>query len=213
MELADQHIHLVVVEPEEIVGNLLKTSRSGPGFRMLLKYWLILGLVGVTLPILLFFLIKLDYFVQWQVFAPSPADLARLEAGNYGELWVSLKSGQVLNYFGSEDHWTQVDTVPELPVQACDQHTPAFDPLAHAPQALLDCISSQSSYAESTYTVFYALDKQGNIWRWVKMTSVYDYFAIALWAVAFGMAGVLIGSVIWVVRRIRYSRKMRGLPT
>jgi hypothetical protein len=43
----------------------------------LLAYWLICGLLGILLACLRYYILQLDYFVQWREFALAPQDAVR----------------------------------------------------------------------------------------------------------------------------------------
>ncbi|HEX9090041.1 MAG TPA: hypothetical protein VF831_01050 [Anaerolineales bacterium] len=184
-----------------------------PGEKMLLRYWLIFGLVGLVLPILVYITLNLNYFEKWQVYTQAPPATAELIIGDNGLLYVRTTANKILSCSNPIPKCWISSILPNNQTgKACDQGAAAFNPLAHSPAKPLYCVSSQGSYAETSYTIFYALDDQGTIWKWEKTRSAYEIIVLPIFALIGAFAGVMIGSVAWVARRISIKRPVNQLP-
>ena len=180
--------------------------------KSLFLHWLVLGLVGMFLPIVIYFIVNSGYFIQWRVVAQAPTGTANLVVGDYGGLMVQTSSGQVLSCDSEEPGcWTATISPRNQTGEPCDKTAAAFSLLARSPENIVECIRSQGSYAEVGYTVLYARDQQGNIWKWEKSTSAYAIILLPAMGLAGGFAGVLVGSIVWAVRRMMALRKRTAL--
>ncbi len=187
--------------------NNLSPSWLIPGAKSLLTYWIVLGLLGIFSTCLGYYLIHLDFFIHWSVFAKAPPNMAVLLGGDYGKVLVRTTAGQILSCSAdSQECWIpdidQTDQSGE-----CNLKSAPFSPLTHPPRDLVECVRIQGAFPESRYTILYALDQKGNIWRWEKESSM-EVLILPFLACLIGGAGILAGSVIWSVRRVLIKRSL-----
>ena len=185
-------------------------AQPGSSIKSLLALWLILGLPGALLACLGYYIIKLDHFVQWRMFAQAPPDAAQvLNVNRYSEdnimVQVRTTSGEVLScWANSELCW-----IPAAVTSSGDPCNNYPIALANLPQDLLNCAATSGLNAKGNdgrYTLLAALDQQGNIWSWQKTSPYYPeltYLELALQGCGIG---ILVGNTFWIVRRLRAKR-------
>jgi hypothetical protein len=189
--------------------NKLPTSPPAPGVKRLFTYWLILGIVGLVFPILVYFLIRSNYFIRWHIVTQAPEDTAQLVVGDYGGLLARTTSGQSLSCYSESPGCWKPDVSPTWAKgEPCNLRSAPFNPIAGPPKNMIECIFSKGSYAEVEYTVLYVRDQQGNIWKWEKAASAYEMILLPILAVIGAIIGVLVGSVVWAVRRVSARKKL-----
>jgi hypothetical protein len=184
-------------------------THSKPGVKNLFVLWVIFGMIGAALGVMGYFIAKLDYFVKWEIFATAPQNAVQIMGGGPYQVFVRTGTDQTLSCNPSHNGcWVQANYSPEGRQEPCNYNAPAFSPITHPPEEVIDCIKIQLSQQGGGYSVQYLLDNQGFIWRWLKVTSEYEVLLIPIFALLGAGMGIVVGTIIWLIRRLTARHSM-----
>ena len=174
---------------------------STPGAASLMLLWLVCCVAGALLAYLGYTFSRSDLLVQWELFAPAPSGAAEVLEGDPYGVKIRTASGEILGRNYDEQIWVPALLFADVTKEACDQYPEALKASTHPPEAMLDCAAFDGVEVEYGYTVLFAIDQEGNVWWWKQTGGGMEILAIGLIVLLGAGGGVLVGSVIWGVRR------------
>ena len=171
----------------------------------LLAYCCAYGMIGMMLTCLGTYLVQLDYFNQWKLFAPPLPGAVELVEGTGYEVKVRTIDGTIYRWGDGDEIWTQSVYNGWITDETCDDYPAAFSPLTHPPDHPQDCAVFQEM-GEMVVTVAYVIDQQGAVWRW-DINSGDDWVFYLLIPPLGGAIGIVTGIV---VRSVLISRERKA---
>jgi hypothetical protein len=157
----------------------------------------------------------LERWNRWEASAPQGTVELLLEERE--GLCASTSDDEVYAYNADDRRWDQTECVLAKPDSRgraaivgyhnpCRQEWPAFSFYANSPPEIVHCIDYSRVYMETNWTTYYALDADGQIWRWSHQLYAYGALATTLaFSLGGGVAGLVVGicwAIIWQWRNL-----------
>lgn len=168
--------------------------------------------LGVLAGLFLSLPINVGAFERWHRWeASAPQGTVELLLEEREGLCARTSDGEVYAYNPDEKSWDQTECVPAKPDSRgraaivevhtpCRQEWPAFSFYANSPREKVHCIDYSRVYMETNWTTYYALDADGQIWRWSHRLYAYGALGTTLaFVLVGGIAGLVVG-IIWARR-------------
>jgi len=189
------------------VTNQIETKTQISGF---FKFLLVYGLIAMVAACLLSFFFTSRIVMRWKYIAQAPPGAVQVVYGAGGYIYVQDQANQVYSCKSWDDQaecWIP-DVVPnEFRVISCNTTHTAFEYLANPPSGIVSCIQTFEVNHDGQVEGLYALDQEGKIWSWAYGLTLGVIFFRVLATLVFGVAGSLLGNLVWTANYLVNRRK------
>ncbi len=155
-----------------------------------------------------------DYFIPWEQLPSPPVGTIELLTFETNRPWpiifelVGRTAHGETYYYEVKKGWLRSDNPPSYSskdtFEPCTYTPPEFGPFNNAPQDIISCVTAIYFAPEQITRVIFALDKSGNVWRWLPEDLGQ---AITRLICLGGFVGLLIG--VWLIRRTKRRDSVR----
>lgn len=170
----------------------------------LIRFLLLFIFIGVSISCLLVYLTNIGLFEKWVLIATVPENTTEIVLDSPDSVYIRTSEDKIFSCYwkNSNECWIPDVITNDLPAKTCNKQTIAFSPVVNAPKNATYCTTMEGAYgAEMGYTATYIIDQRNNLWKWELISSAADLFFAPLIIGAGGLAGMLLASIIWVIKK------------